>query len=110
MTTDVRGWIACAAPIALWMVHLTALGALAQVSCDHPGLSWVPHAVTAGLLVACLPFLWMAAQLVRRGAVAGTDAGADLTALGWLGLGMGGASVLLIVAEELIVLGVHPCL
>lgn len=105
-----RGWTASSVPIGLWIVHLTALASLARLICERSELAWVPHALTVGLALACVPFLVVSALLLRRGATDETETTADLQLLGRLGLGLGGASVLLIVAEGMIVLGVGPCL
>lgn len=105
-----RGWTASSVPIALWAIHITALAALAQPLCSRPELSWLPHVLTVGLTLACVPFLLMSLQLVAATSVDETETPDDLHFLGWLGLAMGLTSVVLIVAEGLIVLGVGPCL
>lgn len=109
-TATFRGWTASSVPIVLWIAHLTVLASLVRVTCERSELTWVPHALTVGLALACVPFLLMSAQLVREAATDETETTADLRLLGWLGLGMGGASTLLIVAEGMIVIGVGPCL
>lgn len=105
-----RGWMASSVPIGLWIVHLTALASLAQFICEQSELAWVPHVLTVGLALACVPFLVISAQLLHEAATDETETTADLRLLGWLGLGMGGASTLLIVGEGMIVIGVDPCL
>lgn len=109
-TAGFRGWTASSVPIGLWIVHLTVLAALAQPICDRPELSWIPHALTVGLALGCVPFLLMAARLSVGADPDETEAVADRRFLGLLGLVLGGFSLLLIVAEGLVVLVVDPCL
>lgn len=109
-TAGFRGWTASSVPIALWIAHLTALAALARPVCERPELSWVPHALTVGLALACVPFVLMASRLSVGADPDETEAVADRRFLGLLGLALGGFSILLIVAEGLVVLVVSPCL
>lgn len=110
MSATARGWLACSVPIALWIAHLTAVAAIVEPICTHASLRWLPHALTVGLTLACVPFLAVAAQLVRRPrADDATETRDDLQFLGWLGLALGATSVLLIVAEGLMAVWVDPC-
>lgn len=106
----VRGWTGASVPVGLWIVHLTALAALSETTCDHPELRWVPHVLTVVLVLACLPFLALSAQLLTMTTPDDLEQPADLRALGWLGLAMGITSLVLILAEELVVWVVGPCL
>lgn len=107
MTPVLRGVISSSAPIGLWAVHVTALAALSDPVCDQPELRWLPHALTAVLLVLCVPFLVPLVGLARRPADSAGDG--QLRFLGLVGLLMWATSVLLIVAEELFAVGIDPC-
>lgn len=102
MSATARGWLAAAAPIALWMVHLTASAAVVPPVCQRE-IGWLLHVLTVALALACMPFLAMAARLARD------QADDDLRFLGGLGLGLGGVSVVLIVVEGLMAGAIAPC-
>jgi hypothetical protein len=105
-----RGWTASSVPIGLWIAHLTALASLTRLTCERSELTWIPHALTVGLALGCVPFLVMSAQLLGETARDETEGPGDLRFLGWMGLAMSGFSALLIVAEGLVVFWVGPCL
>jgi hypothetical protein len=102
MSAEARGWLAAAAPIGLWMVHLTASAAVVPPVCQR-GLGWLPHLLTVALTLACVPFLMIAGGLARN---RDDD---DLRFLGSLGLGLGAASVVLIVVEGAMAGAIPPC-
>jgi hypothetical protein len=111
MSATARGWLACAAPILLWMTHLTVTAVIVDPTCTDSGLRWLPHVLTAVLGLACLPFLAIAVSLTRDGrALAAAETRDDLHFLGLLALGLGAASVLLIVSEGLVAAAVNPCI
>jgi hypothetical protein len=102
MSATARGWMAASVPIALWIVHLTASAAIVPPVCRE-GIGWLPHVLTLALTLACVPCLLISLDLARQGA---DD---DLRFLGWLGLGLGGISVLLIVVEGVMAGTIAPC-
>jgi hypothetical protein len=107
MTAVQRGWLGAAAPIVLWLAHLTALASLSDTVCANPGWRWVQHAVTVGLLALCVPCLVALAGLARREPETAGDL--QLRFIGLLGLLLGAASVTLIVAEEVFAVVIEPC-
>jgi hypothetical protein len=107
MSPVLRGWISATAPIGLWAIHIVALASLSDPVCDRPELSWVQHALTALLLVLCIPFLLVLAQLWRQPADGVDDR--QLRFVGALGLVLGVTSVVLILAEEAFALLVDAC-
>ncbi len=118
-----RRWYAVLAGIAWWMVHLVAEASLARVSCLHPDLRWVMHAITiVTALGTLLAIVWSAQMLATRAdADAGTErprgAGADegndpfsrQRFLGLFGVGVGAISLLLILWEGSYVLALSSC-
>ena len=101
MSVTARGWLAASAPIALWMVHLTASAAIVEPVCRR-GIDWLGPVLTLVLVAACVPFLLMAAGVAR-------SHDDDLRFLGALALGLGAFSVVLIVAEGVLGGGIAPC-
>ena len=64
MSLTARGWLAASAPIALWMVHLTASAAIVEPVCRR-GIDWLGPVLTIVLVAACVPFLLLAAGVAR---------------------------------------------
>lgn len=65
-----RLWYAVLAGIGLWMVHLTSLAALVNLTCDRPGVAVAMDAITVILALGTGLALWWSIALVR--ATAGT--------------------------------------
>ncbi len=106
----VRAWAGAVGGIAAWMVHISALASLVELTCERPALEWGLHlvtAVTAGFTVVALWWCW---ALVRGSE--DHDAGSRggrLRFLGLFGLIMSGFSLVLILWEGSYVLFLDPC-
>jgi hypothetical protein len=108
-------WYPLFAPVVLWMIHLVGLAAVVRESCLVPAHDWTMHGLTivtgAGTIAgALLAWRLMAANN------SGTDDSADtergrLRFLGLLGLIVALTNLLLILAEEGMVLAFvhHAC-
>ncbi|HEY7135749.1 MAG TPA: hypothetical protein VIB48_11840 [Acidimicrobiia bacterium] len=95
-------WYAVSAPIAAWMVHLTALAALTAYSYDHRGGTIWMHLVT-GITGAATVVAMVLSYLMIRGADATEEdpsRGGRMRFLGELGLLIGVVNLALIVLEE----------
>jgi hypothetical protein len=107
-----RLWFCIVGGIVIWMVHISAIASLAGVSCSHPNVKWVMHALTVGLgaltivaIVGCRALLRdhdAAPELAR-------DEPSRLRFLAVFGLWTGGFSLLLIVWEGAYVPFLRAC-
>ena len=105
-------WYATLGGIALWMIHLVALAALADLACEHPATEWVMHGLTVGLAGASLAAAWMSWALVRGRRSHASDRGdldGRLRFMGLFGLLVALNSVALIVWEGLYVPVIDAC-
>jgi hypothetical protein len=101
-------WFPVLGPIAAWAVHILYIASFARFSCTRPSTAWTMHAVTAGTLAIAALAMLLSARWARRERYddAGTVPSA-LAFLGRLGLAIGAFNVILIVLEEIYVLGLH---
>jgi len=99
-------WFPVFGSIPAWAVHLLALSALTRYSCNVPSTRWTLHAITAVTLLMAGAATAMAGRMVRAGGDETSPEGPGrLAFLGRLGLIIGATDVLLIVLEEVYVLG-----
>lgn len=103
-------WFPVLGPIGAWTVHAVYIAGIARLACTRPSSMTTIHIVTAATLAVCAAAIALSVRLVRRGAR--PDA-ADTTAararfLGLLGVAIGVFNLVLIVAEELFAIGLHP--
>jgi hypothetical protein len=105
-------WFPVFGSIPAWAAHVVFIAALARYTCNDPSVSWTLHAITAATLAMAALAMLMAGRMVRAGGdeTSPEEAG-RLAFLGRLGLLIGGTDVLLIVLEEIYVLGLrgHFC-
>lgn len=105
-------WFPVFGSIPAWALHLLALSALTRYSCNVPSSRWTLHAITAGTLAIAVLATLMSWRLVRGGAEeTSPEEPGRMAFLGRLGLIIGATDVLLIVLEEVYVLGLagHSC-
>jgi len=105
-------WFPVFGSIPAWAVHLLAITALARYSCNAPSSRWSLHLITAVTLAMAVASTAMAARMVGAGGDETSPEGPGrLAFLGRLGLILGATDVLLIVLEEVYVLGLtgHSC-
>jgi hypothetical protein len=105
-------WFPVFGSIPAWTVHLLAITALARYSCNVPSTRWTFHVITALTLAMAVAATLLSARLVREGGDETSPEGPGRMAfLGRLGLLIGATDVLLIVLEEVYVLGLtgHSC-
>lgn len=112
LTHGFRLWYATTAGIGLWLVHLTTLASLVNVTCEHPWVEWIMHGTTVGLAIATLLALRWCRVLIRESG--GEDDEANnlagrLRFMGWFGGLIELISLLLILAEGAYVLVIDPC-
>jgi hypothetical protein len=103
-------WFPLLGPIGAWTVHALFIAGVGRLVCTRSGAMAMVHLVTATTLLLCLVAIALSVRLMRRGTSlsdADTD-GARARFLGLLGITIGLANVLLIVAEELFAVGLHP--
>lgn len=94
------------AGILAWMVHLIGQSGLTGWVC-RTGQLWPMHAITVVTLVAALHALWVGWRIARS---AGADPGVVAARfLGYAAVGINVFNAVLIVAEWVPVLVVHPC-
>ncbi len=107
----VATWFAVLGGIGAWMVHLTYSASVVRLTCEHPGLIWSIHAVTALTALVTVLAIAMAAALVRESAdpeSAGTRGG-QLRFLGLMGLLVGAINLALILLEGSFAIFLRPC-
>ena len=107
----VKAWAGALGGIVLWMVHITALSSLIELTCQRPEVEWVLHLLTAVTAGLTLLGMWWCLALVRRSREpddAGSRGGRH-GFLGLFGLMMGAFSVLLILWEGSYVFFLDPC-
>jgi len=105
-------WFPVFGSIPAWAAHLLALAALTRYSCNVQSTRWTLHAITVVTLAMAGLATAMSARLVHAGGDEASPEGPGrLAFLGRLGLILGGTDVLLIVLEEIYVLGLtgHSC-
>src|SRR5207302_1509929 len=96
-------WFAVCGGIGAWIVHLTALSALARRTCVT-GEDWVLHALTVGLAAVTVLAMVLSARLrVPAGAGAPEPERTDLHFLGKMGLLIGAINLVLILFEGALV-------
>ncbi len=105
-------WFPVFGSIPAWAFHLLALTALTRYSCNVTSTRWTLHAITAATLAMAALATAMSARMVHVGGDEASPEGPGrLAFLGRLGLILGATDVLLIVLEEIYVLGLagHSC-
>jgi hypothetical protein len=104
-----RVWFAVCGGIGAWMVHLTAMSALARRTCVT-GEDWIVHALTIGLAAVTVVAIVLSARL-RTPKLAGAvePERTDLRFLGKMGLLIGAINLLLILFEGALVFWVPAC-
>ena len=105
-------WFPVFGSIPAWAAHLTFLAALTRYTCTVPSAAWTLHAITAATLAVAVLATLMAGRMVRGGGdETSPEEPGRVAFLGRLGLLIGGTDVLLIVLEEIYVLGLsgHHC-
>src|SRR5207302_1903344 len=98
--TQLLVWLALIGPIAAWTIHLSALAAMIQLTCDHPNVEWVLHGLTIGLglfTIACMAIAWRTMHL-PNGEEAGTTR-ANIRFLSRVAFLVAAINLLLIAAE-----------
>lgn len=104
-------WFPVFGSIPAWAAHVVFLAALARYTCTVPSTRWTLHAITAATLAVAVLATVMCLRLVRGGAEGSLpeegspEEPGRLAFLGRLGLIIGGTDILLIVLEELYVVG-----
>ncbi len=107
----IKAWTGALVGIVAWMIHLTALASLVELTCERPAVEWVLHLTTAATAGVTLLGMWWCLALVRKSGdpdAAGTRGGRH-GFLGLFGLMMGAFSVLLILWEGSYVLFLDAC-
>jgi hypothetical protein len=104
------GWGAVVVPIAAWTVHIVALASLVNLACEHPGVEWVMHGLTAGLGLVCVGCAAVARRYLRlpNGSDSHTTH-ANLHFLGQLGVAIAIVNLVLIVVEGIYVPFLDSC-
>jgi hypothetical protein len=105
-------WFPVFGSIPAWALHVLAIAALTRYTCTVPSTRWTLHALTAGTLLMAVVATGMAWLMVRAGGDETSPEGPGrLEFLGRLGLIIGATDVLLIVLEEIYVVGLagHSC-
>lgn len=108
----VSTWFPVFGSIPAWTVHLLAITALARYSCTVPSSRWAFHVITAVTLAVAVLATALCARLVGEGGDETSPEGPGRMAfLGRLGLLIGATDVLLILLEEIYVVGLagHSC-
>jgi hypothetical protein len=105
-------WAVATVPPAVWSIHLIFDAAMVRISCSHPDLRWTLYAGTVipAALVAGLTAL--AVLRLRRspgGDLDGSSEDDQLAFLGYLAVLVGIVSLLLIVAEGVVIPFVSSC-
>jgi hypothetical protein len=106
-------WFPLIGTVGLWMVHLVGSAALTRATCNAPNREWMLHALTAVTAVPTaigIVLAWRLLAANRDDDSADSDAGRRRF-LGVLGVIVAAANLLLILAEEGMVLGFlhHRC-
>jgi len=96
-------WYGVTSGPLLWMVHITGVSAFASGWCAHQWEQWGAHLLTVVTGGATAAALWISYR-VRRASVDDR-----YVFLGWLGLSMGGLSLLLILIEEAFIWTLRGC-
>ena len=107
----VATWFAVLGGIGAWLVHLTYAASVVRLTCEHPGLIWSIHAVTAVTALVTVFAIVMSAGLVRESAddeSAGTRAG-QIRFLGLMGVLVGAINLALILLEGSFAIFLRPC-
>jgi hypothetical protein len=105
-------WYAVLSGIALWMLHVTALSALAGTSCTHSAATWAMHALTLVLGAATIAGGWMCVMMIRGRddhSEADPDLDGRLRFMGLFGLLTQAISLTLIIWEGTYVPFVDAC-
>jgi hypothetical protein len=104
-------WFAVLGGVGAWMVHLTYSASVVELTCEHPGLIWTIHGMTAVTALVTVVAMAMCALLLREGSdaeSAGTRAG-QLRFLGIMGLLVGTINLALILLEGSFAIFLRPC-
>jgi hypothetical protein len=104
-------WFPVFGSIPAWTVHVLAITALARYSCTVPSSRWAFHVITAVTLAVAVLATAMCARLVGDGDETSPEEPGRMAFLGRLGLLIGATDILLIVLEEIYVVGLagHSC-
>jgi hypothetical protein len=100
-------YAALAIPIAAWMVHLGLTASLAGHSCGRSTVTWVMHALTAGLGLVCVGCGLIGFAAFRR-APEGTE-GTSLRFLGGFVVAVAVTNLVLILWEGSYTVVLSPC-
>ena len=93
--------VACLVATAAWVVHLTALASLVELSRSSTAALWAMHGFTVAMAAVCVGVIVLGRRTGRRCTVPedhGTPAGRTAF-LGWLAVVVGATNLLLIVFE-----------
>lgn len=97
--------------IGAWMAHLFFASSFVRYTCNAHGTGWYQHLVTVICLAVAAHATWVAYGLHREGQQDAEDAGSSFGAnnfIGAVGIIVGCANILLIVAEGSFVGLIHP--
>lgn len=98
---------AIAIPIAAWMAHLGLTASLAHESCTRSSVTWIMHALTAGLGLVCVGCGLIGFAAYRR-APEGTE-GTARRFLGGFVVAVAIANLVLILWEGSYTVALSPC-
>jgi hypothetical protein len=104
-------WFPVFGSIPAWAAHVVFIAALTRYSCTEPSTRWTLHAITAATLAVAVLATVMCLRMIRGDANGNVpeetspEEPGRQAFLGRLGLIIGGTDVLLIVLEELYVVG-----
>lgn len=111
-------WFAVGGSIGAWIVHLIAVASLARIACTGSGAAtWWNYGITIALAGVTV-FAMVLSEGLRRMGKAGGDGSpttigregfANLEFLGWFGLAVGAANLLLILFEGSMAIWLSPC-
>lgn len=110
-----RGWLRWSPLLvgpAVWGLHLIFSAAMVRLTCSNPELRWTLYAGTVVPALVVAASLVIAVVTVRDAAGAdfeGDDPDAQLSFLGHLGVVIAAISILLIVAEGVVVPFLSSC-
>jgi hypothetical protein len=110
-------WAAVLVGIVAWMVHISALSSLIDLTCERPEVEWALHLLTLVTAALTLLGVWWCLRLARASPAGDGDgdgderpaASARQRFLGFFGVIVGGFSALLILWEGSYVLFLNPC-
>jgi hypothetical protein len=105
-------WALVWVPIGVWAAHLTFEAAMVHETCSHPGLRWTLYAgtvVPAGIVLGAIALAVRALRQSPNADLEGATEDDQVAFLAYLGLVMGIVSLILIIAEGIVVPFVSSC-